>query len=492
MAIRVVTSGTTKIKKITRGPGSGTTVVKRVTVGVPTKIGQASTGAILNLDDVDGSINLKHGTYLRYDSDFSLFIHRPFDSDVKDLISTNTFTAGLAWEKSGDFDQIRTATKYVDSDQEEYTIRSTAFTSSLLELTLAYFSPSVTITGETLYWDQPATGFTAAIDNPDDFPTQYLDSISDITQLSGSVTGNILLYSAGSKSASPAGGVDWTQTISTNSNAEILSTTSDLTGGSASAALTFNFFNGDSSVPYTQNLSTDSFSTTWQNASFDLSFANLTGRTFLQSYPDVGYTATKNGVFTPANHTAIINPTGGTLSDSSASGTMTFTNVLHHSNNSGRSIGGSCTFVRAAGISTAGAYSVIDSATDTSISADFTYPSFWIFTASTGSPPIVTDIVSGTSYTGDVNTLLDQQRTFAATVNNTASVPQAFWFAVRSSASQPTSFQTGSGPGLLVDAVVTNGSVSLEPSSPPAGYSAEAFSLYGITLNPGNTYVSIS
>jgi hypothetical protein len=38
----------------------------------------------------------------------------------------------------------------------------------------------------------------------------------------------------------------------------------------------------------------------------------------------------------------------------------------------------------------------------------------------------------------------------------------------------------------------TTSSVNLEPDSPLSGYTAEAYTLYGITLQNGTTYVSIS
>ena len=75
MAIRIVSAGTT--------------IVKKVTVGTPTRIGDPSVGSIITLDDVNGSTNLVHGTYIRYDSDLGKFIHTGFDSDARNLISAD-------------------------------------------------------------------------------------------------------------------------------------------------------------------------------------------------------------------------------------------------------------------------------------------------------------------------------------------------------------------------------------------------------------------
>lgn len=83
MAIRIVSAGTT--------------IVKRVTVGTPTRIGDPSVGSIVTLDDVNESTNLAHGTYIRYDSDLAKFIHTGFDSDARNLISADV---GLSYDPS--------------------------------------------------------------------------------------------------------------------------------------------------------------------------------------------------------------------------------------------------------------------------------------------------------------------------------------------------------------------------------------------------------
>jgi len=139
------------------------------------------------------------------------------------------------------------------------------------------------------------------------------------------------------------------------------------------------------------------------------------------------------------------------------------------------------------------AYTVTDTASDSSITASFTYPSFWLFTASTSSPPARADIVNGNGFEGTVNVLGNQSKNIDTFITNGGGIPQAFWLCIRSSASQPTSFQTGASAALLSDVSVTTGySVALEPDASPAGYIAENYTLYGITLQPGDTYVRIS
>ena len=83
MAIRIVSAGTT--------------IVKKITVGTPNRIGQVSTGRITNLDDVNGISGLAGGSYIRFDSATQKYIHRNFDSDARNLISGGTgvtYTSG--------------------------------------------------------------------------------------------------------------------------------------------------------------------------------------------------------------------------------------------------------------------------------------------------------------------------------------------------------------------------------------------------------------
>ena len=107
--------------------------------------------------------------------------------------------------------------------------------------------------------------------------------------------------------------------------------------------------------------------------------------------------------------------------------------------------------------------------------------------------PSRADVVDTNDFdSSTVTELGNQAKTIDQYINNPDGVPKCWWFGVRSSASQPTSFETGSGPSLLVGATPTEATVDLEPDSPPAGYNSEEYKLYGITLNPGNTYVKIS
>jgi hypothetical protein len=383
---------------------------------------------------------------------------------------------GLVWDRDGN---TATAAQYRDSDEEVYTIRNTAISSGILNLTLASFTPTISASGQSLNWDVPATSFSVSVTNPDDFDTRYIASVGSITETGGDVHETLSDFTTSGPSTTPAGGVDWTQTFSTGGSSYIRSTSTTITGGSASASLTF--LEDDSST-----YGTASFTTNWATPNVSISMSNLSGNTFLDPYESTSYSVSVTGFSNSSNYSTTVTPTGGTVSNSSGSGTFTFTTALHQDNTGGRTLAVSTDMTRPSGV-TGTEYAVTDTASDTSLSSTWTYPSMWIFTSSTSTAPTSGDIIDGTGFTGDVNQLSNQTKTFGATVNNSEATPQAFWFGVRTSASQPTTFQTGASSSLLSDVSTTTATVTLSNT-----YTSESYSFYGITLQPGNTYVSIS
>lgn len=393
----------------------------------------------------------------------------------------------FVWTPDGD---KRTLTGFIE-DGTTYTVRSAEFESNLLVLNLASFTPALSADGlpsTSLNWDVAATGFSVTVDNPSDFTTSYISDVVSVTQTAGTVTSVLANFSAGAKSNPPAGGVDWTQTFSTDADAFIRSNSTTISGGSAGATVAFEVT--ENGTPSTYG-TTASWTISWTTPNVTISMNNLSGSTFLQTYTSTPYTVGVTGITDLGNVTHTVNPTGGLASNPSGSGTFTFTTPIHKDNGGGRTIALSSDLDRPADV-TGTAYTVTDTASDTSLSATFTYPSFWIFTVSTVTPPTRADIVDGNGFESTVNVLSNQQNTFSGYVTNPAAVPQAFWLGIRSSVSQPTSFQAGSSPSLLSNVSKTDGSVNLEPDTPPAGYVAEGYTLYGITLQPGDTYLSIT
>ena len=391
----------------------------------------------------------------------------------------------IQWTTSGSNNELRISEQWLETG-DTYTVRSVGINGDgLLEVELATFSPTVSATGQSLYWDQPATQFSVSVDNPTDFTSRYIDTVASITGATG-VHSTLSDYTAGAQSATPAGGVDWTQTFSTNSTATIVSNGTGLNGGSASAII--NFADDEANTwSVTQNISYS-----WQSANATISFVNLNGKNFLEKYTTVDYNVSITGLQDLSNANVTVTPTGGTLSNSSGSGTLTMTTPLHKDNNTGRIVDLTVDFNRPAGV-TGSSYTIQDTGNDATIFAGFTYPSFYVWTESTLTVPTRTNIVTNSDFGTEVTELGNQAKAMQTTITNSDSQAQAFWFGVRSSASQPTIFQTGPSSALLSDTNVTTGNtVDLEPDTPEAGYIAEEYTLYGITLQPGDTYVRIN
>ena len=376
---------------------------------------------------------------------------------------------------SGDY---RTLTGYKESCVTS-TVRTAEFSGDLLRLTLATFTPSFSASGNpssTNNWDVPATGFSVSVDNPSDVTNDYISSVYSITQTSGSVNGTLSNYSAGSKSQTPAGGVDWNQTFTVdNTNSYIRPISTSRTGGSAGATIKFNHNYGSESE-YTE--SNTSFSVNLSTASMSLSKTNVSGKTFLKSYASTSYSTNTSGISNSSNTSHALTASGGTLSTNSGSGyvsgTFTFTSPIHKDNTSDtRTVSNTCTFTRPVDV-TGTSYTTDQSSTTSNVSASFTYPSFWIWTTGVGTPPAVADIIDDSTSTGfesAVNQLANQTRTFSVqSVNNSDSNPRAFWFAVKNSASKPGTFKTGASAGLLSDVSTTDGgTITLVPDSPLSG-----------------------
>jgi hypothetical protein len=394
----------------------------------------------------------------------------------------------LVFTTSGSY---RTLTGYQENGSTS-PVRVAEFFGNKLRLTLATFTPTIsaTISPASPSWDQPITSFAVSVVNPDDITDQYISAVRSITATSGSISA-LNTFSAGVQSATPAGTVDWTQTFTTDADSFIRPTSTTIAGGNAAGTIAFNFYNGTSTAEYMT--STASISVNWATPTLGVALSSLTGNTFLQSYNSVAYTVTVTGMSSTSNYANSVTAVGGTTSSATASGTFTFTDPIHKNNTATtRTVSVSTTFTRPASV-TGTSYTANLSATTASASATFTYPSFWLFTTATSVPPTASNIVNETAFAAGVTALGSQVKVFAGNVNNTESTPRAFWFAVRTSASQPTSFKTGPTSSLLSDVSVTTGNtVSLQPTTPPAGYVAEGYTLYGITLQPGTTYVSIS
>ena len=366
----------------------------------------------------------------------------------------------------------------------------------MFALQLASFSPNITSTtnpSSSLNWDDPCTGFSVSVDNPTDFTSQYISSVYSVEQTFGTVSA-LSLFTAGSKSQTPAGGIDWSQTFTTNGTGVIRPISDTISGGSASANIKYNVYTGSESL-YTSSGS--SISVTWETPSVAITTGSLSGRTFLKTYTSTPYSLSVSGITNPSNYVHTVSGTQGTIDNSAGNGTFTFTTPIHKNNISGRSVSTSTTFTRPASV-TGTSYSRALTASST-VSASFTYPSFWLFTSAVANPPALSDIVSGTDFVLTSDKILgDGVNTFGQFITNpNLNDPVAFWFGIKADiVPQPEVFQSGDKASFLSDVGVTKGrTVSLQPTPVPGEsgeYTAVSYALYGITVQPGKIYISIT
>lgn len=301
------------------------------------------------------------------------------------------------------------------------------------------------------------------------------------------------LFTAGPKSQTPGGGVDWSQTFTTNGTGVIRSTSNTIAGGSASANIKYNVYTSSESL-YTPF---STISVTWETPSVAITTGSLSGRTFLKTYSSTNYSISVSGISNSSNYIHIVSATQGTIDNSEGNGTFTFTTPIHKDNTGTiRRVSTSTTLTRPAAV-TGTSYSEVLTASST-VSASFTYPSFWLFTSGVSTPPVLSNIVSGTDFVLTSDKILgDRVSTFGAYIENTnPNDPVVFWFGIKADITQPEIFQSGDKPTFLSDVAVTKGrTVSLQPTPVPGEsgeYTAVSYALYGITVQPGKIYISIT
>ena len=400
--------------------------------------------------------------------------------------TSETSFSHFDWLTSGSRDQFRTTNLFVE-DSSSLPIRAVRLVDDQIEVELAFFSPEFSASSKSLYWDQPATEFTVNVDNPDDYLERYIASTKSLTNPSATFHPTLSDYTEGAPTALPDGGVDWSQTFYTNENAQIFTPSRNLSGGSVSSRISFE---DDDGTPWEDDLPQIKFN--WRTANMTASKSVLSGKNFLEFYTTVDYDISISNMSNPDNHTTSVIPTGGFVSNTSGDGTMTFDVGLHKDNDVDRNLYIETIFQRPAEVA-GEEYSVSKDVMFENFDPSFQYPSFYIWTESVNTSPTREDIVDEFDFDSQVVEVGHQKKNLATFIQNNSSVPRAFWFGVRKSISQPSSFKTGTSSSLLIDTVVTGPyTLDLEPDAPLEDYSAEQYKVYGITLQPGSTYVRIS
>jgi hypothetical protein len=405
---------------------------------------------------------------------------------------TGSGTNNLVWTSTG---TRRLLTGYVDPDGTSYTVRETQLLNGSFILNLAGFTPVLTANitpSNLLNWDIPCTGFTINVVNPVDFSERWISSVRRLVQTAGSVTTSTAVYTTTGPNPLPVAGSTWSQTFNTNSLSNIRPVSNTIAGGTASANIHFNYKTSPTSneIEFVDGITTATV--TWSTPALSISMGDLTGNNFLLPYFQTSYSIVVSGISVPANYSLAVTGTGGIVSNVTGNGNLLFTIPIHkNSSLNVASVAVAATFNRPSTV-TGTAYSVSSTASDSTLTASFTYPSFWLWTNAVNIIPTRNNIVVSYAFVGGVTVLGNQVKNFAGMVNNTVSVPRVFWFGVRAATVQPTSFQTGVNASLLNDVTRTTATVLLFPDNAPSGYNSELYNLYGLILQPGNTYVSIS
>jgi hypothetical protein len=408
---------------------------------------------------------------------------------AENLIFTQTLNAG---------NTIETLTGYQNSTGSILTVRTAAITGGVFTLNVASFTPIVTATvspAVSLLWDQGLTSFTAYATNPSDFLSQYLSNVYSITAVTGNVTGTISSFTAGSFNVAPSAGVSWQKTYTLNGTTGFIGPTylGTTAGGTATANLTYNVHTVSSNTDVQYTGANAQFTVTWSTATPTISITALASNTFLNAYSTTTYTVGTSGVANTGNVVQTITPTGGSVSSTTGSGTLTFTNLVSLANgvSGGISLSTQAKFSRPANVT--GTFYQANSTASASLSAPtWTYPSFTMFTPSTATPPVRSNVVNGFSFNGNGNTLTiigNSVKNFTGNVVNGTAGPEAWWLGVASNATQPTSFLAGT-PGLQSSVTPTTGTLTLYPDANSS--ISQAYSLYGFTVQAGNTYFIIS
>jgi len=382
----------------------------------------------------------------------------------------------------------RQLTEYKENN-EVYTVRSANLNGNMFNIVLASFTPTLSANSiplSPLNWDETCTGFTVNVGNPDDFPSKYISSVASITTVDGFTALNT--FATAGPTPAPGGGVDWTQSFTTDGDSHIYSDSNTINGGNASTTISFNATPGGL---YSQTLP---LSILWLTPSLGINAANLSGQTFLTTYASTTYSLAVTNMLNPANYVHDVTAVGGTVSNPLGNGTFTFTTPVHKDNTGiTRTVSTTTRFTRPISV-TGTSYFVDLSAGPDGFTTTFTYPSFWLLKpplTNPPTPPALNEIVSGSSFI--VTTLGDRQRTVAQYVTNSTSVIQTFWFGLLSTLVQPTVFKAGGNPINASDFIPFVDSVVLYPTPTPSGYNPVTYTLYGINVQAGTVlYVGIS
>ena len=429
---------------------------------------------------------------LAYDNTTGEFTYTPPDF-------INLGGSPFQWTTSGTGNEYRTADTWRENEQT-YVIREVRFVNGKLRVELASFSPGLTAYGQSLQWDEPATQWSVYVNNPADFVDMWIEDVESITGTTG-VWSSFNNFTPGTKSATAAGGVDWSQNFTMGTGFIRSNATNGTAGGSASAEVGFTVNDGSATSTHSD---TASVTFSWQNAGVNLSVASGNGNYWFQPYDQTTYRLNVSNVSNLSNvsHSVTVNPGSASTATSNANINYYFISFPVWQNSTDRIVTAQTTFTRPASVTGTSYTAVVNNSA--SFVGNWNYPSFYKWyadpTATILNDELIVDNGTKSSpsaaqpkgFDSEVNILSTSgSRSVDQIINNPASVPQTFTFFHRASLGTSTTFKTGADASLLADVAPTStGTINLYHNEDQAA-SQESFNWYKITLQPGDTYVRI-
>lgn len=431
---------------------------------------------------------------LAYDNTTGEFTYTPPDF-------INLGGSPFQWVTSGTDSEYRTSETWRENE-EIYVIREVRFVNGKLRVELASFSPVLNAYGQSLNWDEVPSQWSVYVNNPSDFVDMWIESVDNIVGNTGTFSA-FSSFTPGSQSATPGGGVDWSQNFTLPNGSFIRPNTSvGTSGGSASAEVSFLVNDGSATSTHTD---TASVTWTWQSIGVSTVFTSQSGKYWFQPYEEGTYRVTSSGIADTANVSHSVSINEGSLQNAIDGQLRSayWISFPFWANSTNKTISTSSTFTRPAGV-TGTSYTTVVNSSDSFVGY-WNYPTFYKFYADPNSTIELEDIIidqgsksspsaqQPKALASGISVLQTNagSRNVDQIINNPDTVPQSFTYFHRASLGTATVFKTGADASLLADVAPTStGQIDLYHDHDQTA-STETFNWYRITLQPGDTYLRI-
>lgn len=446
------------------------------------------------------------------------------DIDVTEKITESIGAAGVGspfvFTPTQD-NTVETLTGYkvtADGVTTTQTIRRTEFVGNKLVITLATFTPTVTVTGQaSLAWDAPATAFTVTVDNPTvDYPDQWLSIVDSVVATTGEMTALSTFTRSDTRPLPLEAAADFTSTFTVDGDSYIRPTHASVSGGASggTVAATVTLLNDTATgAPATWG-TTYPLATSWQSVSHAITTPTLSGSTFLKTYPSTTINFSVSGVGTQSNAVCTLTPTaGGALSNPitgqtsaalARTATFTFlTPICKDNTTTARTVSLGTVFTRPSTVT-----GILYTHTPTPVATNnpnvtFTYPSFTTWTNSGSTAPSAATLINDATANGFVSDssviphmLGNEASSLTFQVVNNSEGTRVFWFCVKGTHTTKPTIVTSTDGNLLSTKKpedIFSQTFTLAPTASPTGWgSAVTYQAWGITLNSGPLYVSVT